>query len=124
MWAKDHTDALKAILQLLEERKAKKVVKSKSMTTEEIELNEALEVKKIEAVETDLGEYIVQQAGEKPYHIVTPAMHKSKEDVASLFHEKFGLDSQSKPEAITAFVRKKLRNDLLKLMPVSRVQIF
>jgi len=55
VWAKDHTDALKAILQLLEERKAKKVVKSKSMTTEEIELNGALEGKKIEAVETDLG---------------------------------------------------------------------
>lgn len=113
VWAKDHTDALGAILHLLDERKAKKVVKSKSMTTEEIELNEALEAKKIEAVETDLGEYIVQQAGEKPYHIVTPAMHKSKEDVASLFHEKFGLDPQSKPEEITAFVRKKLRNDFV-----------
>jgi L-lactate dehydrogenase complex protein LldF len=57
------------------------------MTTEEIELNHELEKIGIESVETDLGEYIVQLAGEKPYHIVTPAMHKSKQDVAVLFHQ-------------------------------------
>ena len=71
------------------------------MTTEEIELNEALEKSEIESLETDLGEYIVQIAGEKPYHIVTPAMHKSKEDIAQLFHEKFNTPEESTPEEIT-----------------------
>ncbi|HOP12401.1 MAG TPA: LUD domain-containing protein, partial [Lentimicrobium sp.] len=63
----------------------------------------------VEAIETDLGEFIVQQAGEQPYHIVTPAMHKSKEDVAALFNEKFGLPAGSTPEQVTAFVRNRLR---------------
>lgn len=58
------------------------------MVTEEIELNRALEKKGVEVYETDLGEFIVQQAGQKPYHIVTPAMHMSKEDVAELYSEK------------------------------------
>ena len=59
------------------------------MISEEIELNENLEKAGFEPVETDLGEFIVQVAGEKPYHILTPAMHKSKEDVAELFNKKF-----------------------------------
>jgi L-lactate dehydrogenase complex protein LldF len=88
IWAKDGKEALKSIVNVLNKAKAKRVVKSKSMTTEEIDLNKALENNKIECVETDLGEYIVQIANEKPYHIVTPAMHKSKEDIAKLFHEK------------------------------------
>ena len=83
------------------------------MTTEEIELNENLEKNHIESVETDLGEYIVQLAGEKPYHIVTPAMHKSKENVAELFNEKFDLPINSTPEEITYFVRKKLKDKFL-----------
>ena len=61
------------------------------MTTEEIELNDRAKEIGCEAVETDLGEFIVQVAGEKPYHIVTPAMHKSKGDIAKLFNEKFEL---------------------------------
>jgi len=109
IWARDADDAQKEILQLLESRQITTVVKSKSMTSEEIEMNHFLEKAKIEAVETDLGEYIVQQAGEKPYHIVTPAMHKSKEDVAKLYTEKFGLKPGSTPEEITAFTRKQLR---------------
>ncbi len=113
IWAQDHNEAVKAILNLFEQNKVTKVVKSKSMTTEELHLNEALLQKKIEAIETDLGEFIVQLAGEKPYHIVTPAMHKSREDVSDLFHKKFGLAEGSKPEAITAFARKKLRNDFI-----------
>lgn len=113
IWARDADDAQKEILQLLESRDIKCVVKSKSMTSEEIEMNHFLEKAKIEAVETDLGEFIVQQAGEKPYHIVTPAMHKSKEDVAGLYTEKFGLKAGCSPEEITAFTRKKLRNKFL-----------
>ncbi|MDP3463196.1 MAG: lactate utilization protein B [Bacteroidales bacterium] len=109
VWARHAEEAAQSIVRLLENKHTLKVVKSKSMMTEEIELNEHLAKKKIEAVETDLGEYIVQLSGEKPYHIVTPAMHKSKEDVSALFHEKFDLAIDSTPEEITHFVRDKLR---------------
>lgn len=109
IWACTAEDALKEISGLLLKERIEMVVKSKSMTTEEIHLNEYLEKKKIAVHETDLGEFIVQIAGEKPYHIVTPAMHKSKEDVGALYHEKFGLDANSTPEEITAFTRTHLR---------------
>ena len=85
IWASTQKDATREILSILKSHKAKSVVKSKSMTTEELDLNEILERRKIESIETDLGEFIVQLAGEKPYHILTPAMHKSKEDVAALY---------------------------------------
>ena len=110
IWAQDDKEAVREILLLMEKHSVKNVVKSKSMTTEEIEINEALEKKGIESLETDLGEYIVQLAGEKPYHIVTPAMHKSKEDIADLFHEKFNTPRESTPTELTHFVRDKLRN--------------
>lgn len=109
IWASTKKEAVQEIYKLLKKSKASSVLKSKSIMTEELELNEFLESKDIEPVETDLGEYIVQLAGEKPYHILTPAMHKSKEDVAHLFHEKFGTSKDSTPEEITAFVREKLR---------------
>ena len=83
------------------------------MVTEEITLNENLEKKKTEAIETDLGEYIVQLAGEKPYHILTPAMHKSKEDISELFHKKFKTPVDSTPKDITNFVRQRLREKFL-----------
>jgi L-lactate dehydrogenase complex protein LldF len=110
IWAPTKKDAVKEILAILKSHKATSVVKSKSIMTEELELNEILEKKKIEPIETDLGEFIVQLAGEKPYHILTPAMHKSKEDVAQLFNKKFGLPDDSTPEQIAAFARKYLRN--------------
>jgi len=113
IWAQDKKEALKEILDIVKENKIKTVVKTKSMTTEEIDLNEALEKKKINALETDLGEYIVQLAGEKPYHIVTPAMHKSKEDIAQLFNEKFNTDLNSSPEELTAFVRNLLKEKFI-----------
>jgi len=109
IWALDADDAVREVINIAEKLKTKLVVKSKSMVTEEIELNKHLEKNKIESIETDLGEYIVQQAGQAPYHIVTPAMHLSKENVASLFHEKHGLPETSSPEQITLFVRKLLR---------------
>ncbi len=113
IWATTGEEAIKEVIDILERNKTKMVVKSKSMTTEEIEVNHHLESHKIESVETDLGEYIVQLAGEKPYHIVTPAMHKSKENVAALFNEKFGLPIDSTPQDITLFVRKKLKEKFL-----------
>ncbi len=113
IWAQDAKEATREILTLMHKKDAKHVVKSKSMITEEIELNEVLEQNEIETIETDLGEYIVQIAGEKPYHIVTPAMHKSKDDIAELFHEKFDTPRESTPEELTAYVRDKLREKFI-----------
>lgn len=109
IWALDAENAVKEVLNIAKKHKTKMVVKSKSMVTEEIELNKHLAKSKIEVVETDLGEFIVQQLGQAPYHIVTPAMHLSKEDVATLFHDKFEMPENSSPEQITHFVRKLLR---------------
>lgn len=109
LWAVDAAQAREEILKICKDQNVEKVVKSKSMTTEEIELNETLEKNGIESVETDLGEFIVQLAEEKPYHIVTPAMHKSKEDIAQLFHEKFEWDADLTPQEMTQKVRQKLR---------------
>ena len=109
LWAKDAAEATTFIEQILRDNDAKLLVKSKSMTTEEIEFNETVERMGCESVETDLGEFIVQVAGEKPYHIVTPAMHKSKGDIAKLFNEKFGTPIDSTPEEMTEYVRQVLR---------------
>ncbi|MGQ0828505.1 MAG: LutB/LldF family L-lactate oxidation iron-sulfur protein [Bacteroidota bacterium] len=109
IWAQDSEEALKESLQIMRKAKAKTVVKAKSMVTEEIHLNEELEKNGIESIETDLGEYIVQLRKEPPYHIVTPAMHLSKEDVAQTFNEKKGTPLDYTPEQVTNFVRKELR---------------
>lgn len=108
-WASTSSEAMNYILELLKNKAVKNVVKSKSMTTEEVEFNELLEKSSIESLETDLGEFIVQIAGEKPYHIITPAMHKSKEDISELFHKLYKTPENSSPEQITAFVRELLR---------------
>jgi len=113
LWARTAQDAISYITQILEENKVRSIVKSKSMTTEEIDLNHELEKIGIESIETDLGEYIVQLAGEKPYHIVTPAMHKSKQDVADLFHEKFNFPKNSTAEEMTNLARIQLREKYL-----------
>lgn len=110
IWAENAQDALNEITSIIKKYGADYVVKSKTMVSEEIELNRHLADNQIESIETDLGEYIVQLAGEKPYHIVTPAMHKSKEDVAGLFHDLFKIPANSSPEEITAFVRNRLRD--------------
>lgn len=109
IWANDADEAREEILQIIKKANAKTVIKSKSMATEEIHLNEFLEKNNIEALESDLGEYIVQLLGQKPYHIVTPAMHLSKEDIAKLFNEKFGTPIDSSPEQLTLKARELLR---------------
>lgn len=109
VWAANPTEALAAVWALCEEAGAKSVVKSKSMVTEEIHLNKFLSEKGVEVVETDLGEYIQQLAGEPPYHLVAPSMHKSKEEVAELFHEKLGAPRDLQPEELTQFARQVLR---------------
>ena len=109
IWAETAEQALEEVGKICEAKNCRTLVKSKSMVTEEIHLNHYLEQKGIESVETDLGEYIQQLDNEPPYHIVTPAMHKSKEDVAKLFAEKFGTSPTLTPEQLTLVARQKLR---------------
>ncbi|MBC7721553.1 MAG: iron-sulfur cluster-binding protein [Pedobacter sp.] len=109
LWAETAEQALEQIGKICKEKHCKTLVKSKSMVTEEIHLNAYLEKHGIDSVETDLGEYIQQLDGEPPYHIVTPAMHKSKEDVAKLFAEKLGTPSNLTPTELTLVARNKLR---------------
>jgi L-lactate dehydrogenase complex protein LldF len=109
IWAEDAKQALEEIGKICAAKNCESLVKSKSMVTEEIHLNKFLEEQGIESVETDLGEYIQQLDGEPPYHIVTPAMHKSKEDVAKLFAEKLGTDPKLTPEQLTLVARDVLR---------------
>jgi L-lactate dehydrogenase complex protein LldF len=109
IWAETAQQALDEILTICKAKNCQTIVKSKSMVTEEIHLNDFLARHQIESVETDLGEYIQQLDGEPPYHIVTPAMHKSKEDVAKLFAEKLGTEPQLTPEQLTQVARYNLR---------------
>jgi L-lactate dehydrogenase complex protein LldF len=109
IWAETADEALAEILKICQAKKCSTIVKSKSMVTEEIHLNHFLEENGIESVETDLGEYIQQLDGEPPYHIVTPAMHKSKEDVARVFAHKLGTSPHLTPTQLTLVAREKLR---------------
>ncbi len=101
------------IVSLAKKNGLKRAVKGKSMTTEEIGLNQALGAAGLEVTETDLGEYIVQLRGEPPSHIITPAIHLSKEDVGELFAKKLNMPYTAEPEALTAEARKRLRSAFL-----------
>jgi L-lactate dehydrogenase complex protein LldF len=114
VWAENADEALKEIESVMKRVNAKSVVKSKSMSTEEVHLNKFLEKINVEVVETDLGEYIQQMDGQPPFHIVTPAMHKSKEDVAKVFNEHHNTPLDSTPQELTLFARKILREKYLK----------
>ncbi|MEM7008796.1 MAG: LutB/LldF family L-lactate oxidation iron-sulfur protein [Thermodesulfobacteriota bacterium] len=112
-WAKDSKDASEIIIKIAEDSNVKSVVKSKSMATEEIELNDKFNEAGIKVVETDLGEYIIQLAGEHPSHIIAPAIHKTKDDISRLFSDTFDIPYYDKPEDLTKFAREKLRNEFL-----------
>ena len=112
-WAEDAEEARQIVLTLARQHGVRKVVKAKSMTTEEIHLNPALEAAGIQPVETDLGEYICQLRNEPPYHIVTPVMHLSKADVAELFNKRFGSALDAPAEELTMVARRQLRQDFL-----------
>jgi L-lactate dehydrogenase complex protein LldF len=114
IWAETVEQAQEAIAEICKAKNCTSVVKSKSMATEEIHLNDFLTSMGIESVETDLGEYIQQLDGEAPYHIVTPAMHKSKEDVAQLFAEKLGTPPNLTPTELTLIARENLRTKYTK----------
>ncbi|HKC63021.1 MAG TPA: LutB/LldF family L-lactate oxidation iron-sulfur protein [Pyrinomonadaceae bacterium] len=108
-WARDAKEACAIVLKLLREREATRVVKSKSMATEEIHLNAALEAEGLAPVETDLGEWIIQLAHETPSHIVVPAIHKSKKQIAELFTEKVGIEPTDDVAVLTSTARRVLR---------------
>jgi len=109
-WASDAAEHNKIVLGLLRNRGVTKLVKSKSMLTEECHLNPYLERNGIEVVDTDLGERIVQLAGEPPSHIVLPAIHKKKEDVGAIFHKFLGTDEgATDPNYLAEAARAHLR---------------
>jgi len=108
-WARDAAQACDIIAGIAERRGARTVVKSKSMASEEIRLNAALAARGIAAVETDLGEYIIQLAGEEPSHIVVPAIHKTKGQIAALFAEKLGMEPSDDVTKLAAAARRALR---------------
>ncbi|MEJ5147927.1 MULTISPECIES: LutB/LldF family L-lactate oxidation iron-sulfur protein [unclassified Sphingobacterium] len=109
IWANNAEEARQEIWKIMERNNAKTVIKSKSMASEEIELNHFLENKGIEALESDLGEFIIQLLDQKPYHIVTPAMHLSLADIAQLFNERFGTPLEATAEELTMKARELLR---------------
>ena len=112
-WAETGEDARRIVLQLASENNVKTVVKSKSMATEEIELNHALEAAGIQAIETDLGEYIIQLAGTGPSHIIVPAVHLKKEEIAALFSKHLGFHAPSDPIELARIARDVLREKFL-----------
>jgi L-lactate dehydrogenase complex protein LldF len=112
-YADTAADARRIILDIARRAGARLAVKSKSMATEEIELNEALLDAGVTPVETDLGEYIIQLAHEKPSHIIAPAIHKTKEQVAELFARELDREVAADPEELTRIARRELRDKFL-----------
>ncbi|MGL4594175.1 MAG: lactate utilization protein B [Thermoguttaceae bacterium] len=113
LWAEDAEEANQLVLELAKKHDVTRAVKAKSMVSEEIGLNHFLEANGIQALETDLGEYIVQLAGQRPTHIVTPALHLSAAEIGQLFSEKIGEPFTAVHEELTAIARKKLRKEFI-----------
>lgn len=113
-WAKDAEEFNETVLKILKDHGVRKLVKSKSMLTEECEMNPFLESAGVEVVETDLGERIIQLMDLKPSHIVMPAIHISKEEVGELFEDRLGSEKgNSDPTYLTYCARESLRNEFL-----------
>jgi L-lactate dehydrogenase complex protein LldF len=111
--AADAAQAVQIVLEIARQKGARLIAKSKTMVSEEIGLNHALEAAGIQVVETDLGEYIVQLRDERPAHIITPAVHLRKEDVGATFHEKLGIPYTDDIQTMTAAARERLRQTFL-----------
>jgi L-lactate utilization protein LutB len=109
LWAVDAAEACQLVLDIAQQHQVKRIAKSKSMVTEEIGLNEALEAHGIETIETDLGEYILQLNHEPPSHIVTPIIHKSKESVGQIFESKLNMPPTDDAQAMARFARQHLQ---------------
>jgi L-lactate dehydrogenase complex protein LldF len=113
-WAADAAEANDYVTSVAKRTGTKLAVKSKSMASEEIHLNAALEAQGVEVVETDLGEWIIQLAGETPSHIIAPALHKNRRDVAELFSRIAGGDVSDVPAELCAFARERLREKFVR----------
>ena len=112
-FAETAEDAVRFTTEIAKKNNVKRVVKGKSMTTMEIGLDQALETDGIEVVETDLGEYIVQLAEDKPSHIIAPCIHLDRKNIGRLFRDKLGIDYSEDPPTLTRAARKALREKLL-----------
>jgi L-lactate dehydrogenase complex protein LldF len=112
-FAEDGRAAVNYCLEVAHQHKVKRVVKGKSMVSEEIGLNDALIAAGIDVSETDLGEYIIQLAGEAPSHIIAAAIHKTRADIGRLFAEKLGIPYDTDPPTLTQAARKVLREKFL-----------
>jgi L-lactate dehydrogenase complex protein LldF len=106
-------DVVDIVSQIARERGARRMIKSKSMASEEVHLNHALQAQGVEVVESDLGEYIIQLAGETPAHIVIPAIHKTRRQIADLFGEVAGEELPTDTPSLTAFARSVLRRKFM-----------
>lgn len=109
-WASSDLQACEIIYEIMKEKKVGKILKGKSMASEEIGLNHYLESKGLKAIETDLGELILQLDGETPVHIVVPAIHRNRYEVGKTFEKKLGAAFESEPEKLNAIARKHLRD--------------
>jgi L-lactate dehydrogenase complex protein LldF len=112
-WASNAAQAREIVLQIVADKKAKSVIKSKAMTSEEIHLNDALEEVGLRVVESDLGELIVQLRKEAPYHIVFPSMHLTRDEINVLFQHELGSADTNDPEELTMIARRALRSKYL-----------
>lgn len=113
-WAEDSDDARRIVAEIARAGQVKKVVKAKTMVSEELGINPMLEGMGIEALETDLGEYIIQLLGQPPSHIVGPAIHLNLGQIRQLFHQRFQTSPKASPEDLAAVARKLLREGFLK----------
>ena len=112
--APDADSAKRIVLEIARKHNVETVVKSKSMASEEIHLNQALEAAGITPYETDLGEWILQLANETPSHLVAPAIHKTLKQVQDLFRAKVDPNAGSDPQELTSIARKKLRTEFMR----------
>jgi len=125
-WAETAADARRIVIEVARANGVRLAVKSKSMLTEEIELNAALEESGVRVVETDLGEFVVQLAGDRPSHIIAPIVHRSRHDVARLFRDKLGASDEEVADipSMTALARRTLRSEFLQAgMGISGVNL-
>jgi L-lactate dehydrogenase complex protein LldF len=108
-WAGDAAEARACIVRIAQENRVKHIIKSKSMTSEEIHLNEALEEAGLDVFESDLGEFIVQLRNEPPYHLVFPSMHLTRHQISETFTKRLGAERVSEPEELTMIARRLMR---------------
>jgi L-lactate dehydrogenase complex protein LldF len=112
-WAREAQEANRIVIDIAKQHGVRRAVKAKSMATEEIGLNHALQDEGISVLETDLGEFIIQLAGVGPSHIIVPAVHLTKEGIADLFREKLGVEAPPDPITLAGIARERLREEFL-----------